>query len=75
MLFAVVANKLDLYSAERRLEKEKFNKFIVSYLINQCTSPRSPLRAVYRRETLGTRLGLEMSYPPSWYRKDYGHHE
>ena len=34
MLFAVVADKLDLYSVERRLEKENA-VFIVSYLINK----------------------------------------
>ena len=31
MLFAVVTDKLDLYSAERRLEKEKCNFFCVLY--------------------------------------------
>ena len=36
MLFDVVTDKLDLYSAERRLEKEKCN-FFVYYIINQCT--------------------------------------
>ena len=36
LLFAPVADKLDLFSAERRLEKEKCS-FIVSCIINQCT--------------------------------------
>ena len=34
MLFAVVADKLDLYSAERRLEKEKCSFYCV---LNKCT--------------------------------------
>ena len=36
MLFAIVADKLDLYSAERRPGKENA-VFIVSYLINKST--------------------------------------